>query len=334
MPSEVLSKKPRQIEFCMSSLGIGIPRCSSKTSLYVLSIICRHLLADLGQTGQKELLFDATHAKPTPLKTRPLEEMEDRESQKLWNVVTAALKNRDQNVATAEKTRIEDEQRQEASRRADEGVDWRPRLFREVQGGPGGPEEGEEDLDWIVKANVYVVPPEMNACANFVRDGKTAEEQIKQILNFAAILPGQTPQQRFSIPSRKSGLSRQSTLTETPETAQEGSAKSTQIADPANPSSASSAGQAPSANLIDVNASSAPHGQPTGGDDKGALNDLAGLTIGSSSKQHASANEHRQLESNAASAPSQHPGSGLPPTTVRREDSQTHVVDEFVDAES
>jgi hypothetical protein len=80
--------------------------------------------------------------------------MEERESQKLWNVVTTALKNRDQNVATTEKTRIEDEQRQEASRRADEGVDWRPRLFRPVQGGPGGSEEGEEDLDWIINATM------------------------------------------------------------------------------------------------------------------------------------------------------------------------------------
>ena len=61
---------------------------------------------------------------------------------------------RDQETATTEKTRIEDEQRAESSRRADEGIDWRPRLFRSVQGGPGGSEEGEEDLDWILKAKM------------------------------------------------------------------------------------------------------------------------------------------------------------------------------------
>jgi hypothetical protein len=45
-------------------------------------------------------------------------------------------------------------QRQEANLRTDEGVEWRPRLFRPVDGGPGGSEEGEEDLDWIVNAKL------------------------------------------------------------------------------------------------------------------------------------------------------------------------------------
>jgi oxysterol-binding protein-related protein 8 len=36
------------------------------------------------------------------------------------------------------------------------------------------------------------------------RDAKTPEEQTKQILNIAAVLPGQSPERRFSIPSRKS----------------------------------------------------------------------------------------------------------------------------------
>lgn len=45
-------------------------------------------------------------------------------------------------------------QREEAAKRADEGVDWHPRLFRRVRGGRGGLEEGEEDLDWIINANM------------------------------------------------------------------------------------------------------------------------------------------------------------------------------------
>jgi hypothetical protein len=45
-------------------------------------------------------------------------------------------------------------QREEAAKRADEGVDWRPRLFRPVQGGPGGQDEGEEDLDFIISAKM------------------------------------------------------------------------------------------------------------------------------------------------------------------------------------
>ena len=34
-------------------------------------------------------------------------------------------------------------------------------------------------------------------------DGRTPQEQVQQILNIAAILPGQTPERRFSIPERK-----------------------------------------------------------------------------------------------------------------------------------
>jgi hypothetical protein len=108
----------------------------------------------LVQTGHKELLFDAGNAKHSPPLTRPLEEQDPRESQKLWHSTTQALLARDHEAATAEKTKIEDRQREEAAMRADKGVEWRPRLFRRVRGGPGGSEEGEEDLDWIINAEM------------------------------------------------------------------------------------------------------------------------------------------------------------------------------------
>ncbi|KAF2138271.1 uncharacterized protein K452DRAFT_234665 [Aplosporella prunicola CBS 121167] len=139
-------------------------------------------------TGKKQLLFDASHARETPPLTRPLSEQDERESQRLWQKVTAAIKQRDQVVATDEKSRIEDRQREEAAKRSDEGVDWHPRLFRAVKGGPGGPEEGEEDLDWIIHTRI---------------DGATPAEQTKQILAIAPIIPGQHAQQKFPIPERK-----------------------------------------------------------------------------------------------------------------------------------
>lgn len=114
----------------------------------------RHALT-LVQTGKKELLFDATNAKHTPPTARPLEEQDERESQRLWHKVTEAVKRRDQYTATDEKARIEDMQRAEAATRNNEGVDWHPKLFRRVNGGHGGSEEGEEDLDWIINARVY-----------------------------------------------------------------------------------------------------------------------------------------------------------------------------------
>lgn len=99
-------------------------------------------------------MFDALHAKHTKPLARPLEEQDERESQRLWYDTVQAIVARNHEAATDEKTKIEDRQRDEAAKRADEGIDWRPRLFRPVQGGPGGPDEGEEDLDWIINAEV------------------------------------------------------------------------------------------------------------------------------------------------------------------------------------
>ncbi|KIW09145.1 uncharacterized protein PV09_00081 [Verruconis gallopava] len=152
-------------------------------------------------TGKKDLLFDATHAKETPPFARPIEEQEERESQRLWRETNLAIKARDHVGATNHKTEIEERQRQEAAKRADEGIEWRPRFFRPVRGGPGGPEEGEEDLDWIIHAKI---------------DGATPAEQVKQILNIAAILPGQKPERKFNIPARReSELSRHDSRPET-----------------------------------------------------------------------------------------------------------------------
>ena len=61
---------------------------------------------------------------------------------------------RNHEVATDEKTKIEDRQREEAAKRANDGVEWHPKIFRRVQGGPGGADEGEEDLDWIINAQM------------------------------------------------------------------------------------------------------------------------------------------------------------------------------------
>lgn len=111
-------------------------------------------LSDLIQSNHKDLLFKATNAKQTPPKARPIEEQSERESQRLWQSTVRAIIARNHEVATEEKSKIEDRQREEAAKRADEGVEWHPRLFRRVQGGPKGPDEGEEDLDWIINAQM------------------------------------------------------------------------------------------------------------------------------------------------------------------------------------
>lgn len=87
-----------------------------------------------------------------------MSEQDERESQRLWHNTVEALKHKDHNTATDEKSRIEDMQREETAKRADDGVDWHPRLFRRVEGGPGGRDEGEEDLDFKINAKMYASP--------------------------------------------------------------------------------------------------------------------------------------------------------------------------------
>lgn len=100
------------------------------------------------------MFFNAHTAKPTPPLVRPIEDQDERESQRLWATTAKAVRERNHELATDEKTRIEDRQREEAAARINDGVDWHPRLFRRIRGGPGGTDEGEEDLEWILNANM------------------------------------------------------------------------------------------------------------------------------------------------------------------------------------
>ena len=89
-------------------------------------------LADKRQTGQRQILFDATTAKHTPPLVRPLEDQEERESQKLWHKTIQAVKESNHTAATDEKTKIEDAQRDETARRQEKGIEWQPKYFRNV----------------------------------------------------------------------------------------------------------------------------------------------------------------------------------------------------------
>jgi oxysterol-binding protein-related protein 8 len=111
------------------------------------------MIKDL-KTGQKKVLFDATHAKHAPPKARPIEEQGERESQRLWKPTVQAVHARDHDTATTEKAKIEDRQREEAKRREELGVEWKPKLFRRVDARAGGADEGEEDLEWVLNANL------------------------------------------------------------------------------------------------------------------------------------------------------------------------------------
>ncbi|KAK4164213.1 Oxysterol-binding protein-like protein OBPalpha [Cladorrhinum sp. PSN259] len=141
------------------------------------------------KTGQKDMFFNALRAKHSPPISRPLEEQEERESQKLWAKTVQAVKDRNHELATDEKTKIEEAQREEAAVRANDGFEWHPKLFRRVKGGPGGPEEGEEDLEWIINAHI---------------DATTPEKQAAQIMAIYPIVKGQKLEHKIVIPPRAS----------------------------------------------------------------------------------------------------------------------------------
>ena len=109
-----------------------------------------------------------------------------------------AIKKSDHAAATEEKTFIEDRQRDETAKRAEQGIEWQPRLFRKVHGGPGGSEEGEEALDWILNANMYVIPSQSCPISHESSDGPDPEAKTKQILAITPILKGQPTHQQPS----------------------------------------------------------------------------------------------------------------------------------------
>ncbi|KAL8853587.1 MAG: hypothetical protein Q9221_001573 [Calogaya cf. arnoldii] len=162
-------------------------------TLYELSgMWSGEMIAKNVMTGKKEVLFDATHARHTPPSVRPLEEQDEGESQKLWHKTVIAIKEQNHEAATDEKTKIEDRQRELAAQRQQSGTEWHPKLFRKVRGGPGGSEEGEEDLDWILAANI---------------DGPTPDAKSKQILSVYPILQGQTSQSNSTSSTKTQPIS-------------------------------------------------------------------------------------------------------------------------------
>ena len=138
-----------------NAVGGTIKNDKTNESLFELSGLWsgEMFIKDL-RSGQKRPLFDASHAKHTPPVTRPVAEQGERESQRLWLSTVKAVHVMDHTTATDEKSKIEDRQREEAKKREETGEEWMPKLFRRVNAGPGGNEEGEENLEWIINAEM------------------------------------------------------------------------------------------------------------------------------------------------------------------------------------
>ncbi|RCI11868.1 hypothetical protein L249_4214 [Ophiocordyceps polyrhachis-furcata BCC 54312] len=171
-----------------NAIGGAIKRESTSEVLYELSGLWSEEMF-IKNTGQKEMFFDAHKSKPSPPRVRPIAEQDERESQRLWEKTARAVKDRNHELATDEKTKIEDRQREEAAERTRDEVEWRPRLFRRVRGGPGGTEQGEEDLEWIIHSTIDPTA--------------SPDVQTEQILSIYPIVEGQQMNPDNAIPSRK-----------------------------------------------------------------------------------------------------------------------------------
>jgi oxysterol-binding protein-related protein 8 len=81
-------------------------------------------------------LFDAKKAKIQPKIVAPEDQQEPNESRRLWANLTAALKVNNQDVATTEKSKVEDAQRSRTKARGEVGEAHVPRYFE--SDGKGG----------------------------------------------------------------------------------------------------------------------------------------------------------------------------------------------------
>lgn len=141
-------------------------------------------LKDL-RTGAKRVLVDCSKTIKIKPKVRPLSEQEHFESCKLWKPTIDALAVRDHQTATREKTIVENEQRELAKKRIEDGVEFHPRLFRPVN-------EKEIELQKLQ----YVIYKRFN----LDDDAATLK---KHLLEIAPILPGQNFDSKFEIPAFK-----------------------------------------------------------------------------------------------------------------------------------
>ncbi|KAF8866597.1 hypothetical protein BDZ45DRAFT_720145 [Acephala macrosclerotiorum] len=289
-----------------NAIGGSIKNEKTGEVLYELSgMWSGEMFAKNVKTGKKELLFNALKSKPTPPLARPLEEQDERESQKLWYATAQAVKARDHVLATDEKTKIEDMQRDEAAKRTEDGVEWHPRLFRPVRGGPGSPDEGEEDLDWILNANI---------------DGSTPQKQSEQILAVTPIIRNQNFHEKHPIPPPRNRT-----------------ASYNSINSPSQPQSTQNDlidfGQLDNNNSIPPAPPSGPanlhaaHTQNEGQQQKELEGRLKSTSTSSVNNQDSGLTDfHQDMHKNL-------PAVGADDHALKRQDTDTQSLDEFVDAQ-
>ncbi|GEQ66926.1 hypothetical protein JCM33374_g589 [Metschnikowia sp. JCM 33374] len=139
----------------------------------------------ISRSALKKIFYDTHKSEIIRPKVRPLEEQLDRESNKLWGATIRALSERNHALATEEKAKVENNQRQIAKTRLESGVEFFPRLFKKVQTSKSaGSAEGLE----------YVFFKDFD----LRNDPEVLKEELFEIMPF---LPGQTYRSDFETPA-------------------------------------------------------------------------------------------------------------------------------------
>jgi len=110
-----------------------------------------------GNSGSKQLLFDATSEPMAERVTAPISEQNEYESHRVWGNVTAALNQKKYKEANYDKSRIEERQRQLRKEIELSNSQWRPKLFVfEKSNGPPTSYRSMQSLEKLMGADQYL----------------------------------------------------------------------------------------------------------------------------------------------------------------------------------
>ncbi|KAJ2612825.1 Oxysterol-binding protein 4 [Coemansia sp. RSA 1804] len=107
-----------------------VPNGSSQEAIYTIKgkWVADSRITNV-KTGEQEVFFDVSAQPAAEINIKPVEEQSSLESRRVWHKVTEALASGDYDVASREKTAIEEEQRALRKERAEANVEWKPSMF-------------------------------------------------------------------------------------------------------------------------------------------------------------------------------------------------------------
>ncbi|KAJ2557382.1 Oxysterol-binding protein 4 [Coemansia sp. RSA 1933] len=106
------------------------PNAASQESLYTIKgkWVAESRITNV-KTGQQEDFFDVNAQPSAAISIKPVDDQSQLESRRVWQAVSEALASGNYDVASREKTAIEEEQRALRKERAESGVEWKPSMF-------------------------------------------------------------------------------------------------------------------------------------------------------------------------------------------------------------